>query len=837
MKQNTPYRLTFRRAALAGMIVLLLNACSLSLLNIPDLFPPTATPSYSIPPTPTPYPQATITFNVTLPAPLLPNETVNLSVVDEVTGLAMNPANSPMTMVDVLHYTVTVPFAINSVVKYRYVRQSTLPVLEDDTLDRPVRYRMVYVNASGAVQDFVASWIDSPFSGSTGRVTGTVVDPAGAPLTNILVVLGGEQTLTDSTGTFVFDSVLPGTQNLVAYAMDGTYTTFQQGVTIAADKRTRPTATMTAAPLVSVVFTLIVPVGTSPTVPIRLAGNLLQLGNTFADLNGGLSTVATRMPAMTFMADGRYTLTLSLPAGADIHYKYTLGDGFWNAEHISGGAFVVRQLVVPQVSGPVMVSDMVATWQAGPSAPITFEVNVPANTPISDIVSIQFNPYGWTEPIPMWPLGGNRWAYTLYSPLNMLGSFEYRYCRNDQCEAAGDMQTMPGHSGHLVSTSLVAQDMQDTVTSWNWMQSFTADPVVGVTVAPRTNFWAGIEFQAGYDPTWQAWVPLALQDVKGRNSNWVVLTPTWTFNRITPPAFSPTPGTDPLWTDTVDTINRAHAGNLSVALFPSANFPGGMGKMGAWWDSAARDPDWWNTWFERYQAFAIYHADMAAKTGAQALILGGDWVAPALSNGNLLNGASSNVPADADARWANIITTVRQHYQGPLYWAMSYYGSLINYPTFLSQVDGIYVLWKAPLSTSAAPTVADMQTSAGQMMDTDLQPMALSLQKPLIIAAAYPSITGSATACIPDGQGGCLSWTSLNQPAADNPALTVNLSAQSQIVQALLGAINTRAWVGGFVSRGYYPPVALLDKSASIHGKPAEDVLWYWYPRLLGITR
>jgi hypothetical protein len=834
MKPIAQYRLTFTRAALAGMIILLLNACSLSLLNIPDLFPPTATPSYSIPATPTPSPQATITFNVTLPAPLLPNETVNLSVVDEVTGLAMNPSNYPMTMVDALHFIVTVPFAVNSVVKYRYIRQSTLPVPEDDPLERPIRYRMVYVNASGAVQDSIASWADSQFTGPTGRVTGTVADPAGVPLTNILVVLGGEQTLTDSTGTFVFDSVLPGTQNLVAYAMDGTYTTFQQGVVIAADKRTRPAVTMTAAPLVSVVFTLIVPAGTVSTTPVRLAGNLLQLGNTFADLNGGMSTVATRMPILSPLADGRFTTTLSLPAGADIRYKYTLGDGFWNAEHHPGGAFVLRQFIVPQASGPVMVSDMVETWQAGPSAPITFEVTVPANTPVGDIVSIQFNPYGWTEPIPMWSLGGNRWAYTLYSPLNMLGSFEYRYCRNDQCEAAGDTQTLPGHSGRLVSTSLIAQDMQDAVTTWNWMQSVTPEPVVGVTVTPRTNFWAGIEFQTGYDPTWQAWMPLALQDVQGRNSNWVVLTPTWTFNRITPPAFSPTTGTDPLWTDTVDTINRTHASNLSVALFPSANFPGGMDKMGAWWTSAARDADWWNTWFERYQAFAVYHADMAAKTGAQALILGGDWVAPALSSGNLLSGESSNAPADADARWAAVIATVRQHYQGPLYWAISYYGSLINYPSLLSSVDGIYVLWKAPLSTSASPTVADLQNSAGQLMDTDLQPLAVSLQKPLIIAAAYPSITGSAAACVPNGQGGCASWTILNQPAPDNPAVTLNLSAQSQIVQALLGAINIRAWIGGFVSRGYYPPVALLDKSASIHGKPASDVLWYWYPKFLG---
>src|SRR5659263_274802 len=85
----------------------------------------------------------------------------------------------------------------------------------------------------------------------------------------------------------------------------------------------------------------------------------------------------------------------------------------------------------------------------------------PAYTPVTDIVSIQFNPYGWTEPIPMWPLGNNQWVYQLYSPLNMLGDFEYRYCRNDQCGIADDVQTSTGHLGRPVSTSLVPQDLQD----------------------------------------------------------------------------------------------------------------------------------------------------------------------------------------------------------------------------------------------------------------------------------------------------------------------------------------------------------------------------------------
>jgi hypothetical protein len=835
MKPTAAFRLTVRRAALFSLAILLLNACSLSLLDVPELFPPTPTLSYPIPPTGTPSPMAEVTFNVALPAPLLPGEALLLSVVDEVTGLAMNPLNYTMQGVDALHYTVTIPFAMYSVVKYRYVRQTTMPMLEDDPLDRPVRYRMAYVSGGGTVTDAVASWVDSPFSGQTGRVSGTVTDAAGAPLVNIMVVVGGEQTLTDSTGTFILDSVLTGeSQTLVAYALDGAYATFQQGVLVAAGKNTPVAVRMNAAPLVSVTFVVGVPSNTVPSAPIRLAGNLLQLGNTFADLNGGLSTVATRMPQLSPQADGRYAITLMLPAGADVRYKYTLGDGFWNAEHIPGGGFVTRQLVVP-AQGPAVVADMVSTWQAGPSSPITFEASVPANTPVTDIVSIQFNPYGWTEPIPMWPLGNNQWVYTLYSPLNMLGSFEYRYCRNDQCGAADDVETAGAHYGRPVATSLTAQDLLDTVTAWTWMQAATASPVVGVTVTPRANFWVGVEFQAGYDPTWQAWMPIALQNVQGGiNANWVVLAPTWTYSRIVPPVFSPVPGRDPLWADTADTVGRARAGGLNVALFPSARFPVAYNQ---WWNSASRDADWWNTWFERYTAFAVYHADMATRTGAQALILGGEWTSPALPGGTLPNGGSSGVPADADARWAAVIAAVRQHYAGPVFWALPYTGTQPNVPAFVSTLDGVYVLWNAPLSASAAPTAADMQAEAGRLLDAHIQPLSASLQKPVIIAPAYPSVTGAASACLPDGQGGCLAWTALNQPAPDNASLTLNLTAQSDITVALLGAVNGRAWVGGFVSRGYYPPVGLMDKSASVHGKPAADVLWYWYPRMLGIIR
>ena len=160
-------------------------------------------------------------------------------------------------------------------------------------------------------------------------------------------------------------------------------------------------------------------------------------------------------------------MTLSLPSGADIRYKYTLGDGFWNSEQTSAGQFRIRQLMVPETDQ--VIDEKVDTWKSGSSAPITFEVKVPDNTPPSDTLSIQFNPFGWMEPIPMWSLGNNRWLYTLYGPQNLLSSLSYRYCRNDQCGSADDSATQGlNPAGSPVNISLLPQNFQDEIRSWAW---------------------------------------------------------------------------------------------------------------------------------------------------------------------------------------------------------------------------------------------------------------------------------------------------------------------------------------------------------------------------------
>ncbi|NTU55544.1 MAG: hypothetical protein HGA79_04780, partial [Anaerolineales bacterium] len=216
-------------------------------------------------------------------------------------------------------------------------------------------------------------------------------------------------------------------------------------------------------------------------------------------------------------------------------------------------------------------------------------------------------------------------------------------------------------------------------------------------------------------------------------------------------------------------------------------------------------------------------------------ILGGDWIAPALPNGKLADGTPSGVPADAEARWLTIVAEVRQHFAGPVLFALPYTNTDVQPPvSLLKSTDGMYLLWFAKLTDTNPPDKAAMTAEIGRLLDENIFPVQAQVGKPVIIGLSYPSAGNSASGCLPKPGGGCLDWTALNRPNPDITTISLDLQQQFDIYDAFLNAVNGRTWVSGVVSRGYFPPAALQDKSASVHGKPAADLLWFWFPRLLG---
>jgi len=822
-----------KRTAIVLLMMILLSACQG--LN-PRPAGNTPTPSGDEPTEAAPLPVTAVTFHVQIPANSPTGQPVYLNILDEVTGLALNARSYQMERVDDFNYSLEMTVPVGSVIKYRYTRQGETVPLEEHLSDgRQVRYRIFYVQAPGEVRDVVSRWTDTEFTGPSGRIMGQALDAAtGQPLPNLLITAGGAQALTTSDGTYLIEGLPEGVHNLVAYTLDGSYRTFQQGARVAADSTTPTNLRLNAAPLVNLIFVLTVPQGTIPAVPIRMAGNLFSLGNTFANLSGGVSTLSTRMPILSVLPDGRYSVSLALPAGADLRYTYTLGDGFWNTELTPEGNFHVRQLIVPETNG--VIEDQVQNWLPPDSAPIVFDITVPAGSPEGETVYIQFNPvFGWTEPLPMWSLGGGRWAYVLNSPLSLTDSLRYRFCRSGQCGVADDVQTAgPAHAGLPVSSSLVSQTVVEQVEAWSWLSTPLGELEAALPeISPRgPGYLAGVEFQPNYHPSWLPLLSSTLDDVQNLRANWVVFSPTWTYTRSTPPVLEIVTGQDALWFDVVDIVGQASARGLRMALFPTPRFPV---EVDEWWSSAPRDIPWWQSWFERYRSFLLHHADLAARSGATALILGGDWLTPALPAGVLADGSPSGAPEDAEGRWRLLIEEIRGRYTGQILWALSDTQAAQNPPPFLDAVDGLYLLFSSPLTGDVMGSQAEMEAEAGRLLDTTIQPLYDLYGKPVVLAAAYASAEGSRTGCVLDDLGDCQDPNDWLLSPADTGSAALDLSGQAEIYNALLSAANLRPWITGFVARGYYPPTVLQDKSASIHGKPAQQVVGEWFSRLLEV--
>lgn len=774
-------------------------------------------------------PQAEVLFVVEAPGRLAEGQGLHLEFLDEVTGLALNASRVPMESENGEIFAAKVAFPVGSVLKYRYVRDNDPVGVEYTTRGQQVRYRLFVVDGPSTVNDKISAWRSEPSTENLGRINGQVaLKSNNAPVVNALVTAGGMHTVTSSDGSFILEGLPSGTHNLVVYSLDGAFRPFQQGAVVAPDSTTPALALVDPIEQVEVTFIVQPPAGNFTGVPIRMIGNIYPLGNTFADLNGGANVLASRSPYLTLLSDGRYSLRLKLPVGLDLRYKYTLGDGFWNAERTSSGPVRLRQLIVP--NRDVTIEDSIETWNSSGFGPITFTVTAPANTPPTDTLSIQFNPYGWTEPIPMWPVGENRWLYILYSPLDMLETAAYRYCRNEQCGVADTVDTRgPTATGMTFKPQPEGQEITDTINAWASMDA-PAEPIIVSSDEVGTreaNFMAGVALVADYHPSWQPYVLWGFQNVKSIGSNTVILSPTWSLTHQTPPVIAPQTGRDPLWFDLTQLATQAQQSGLGLVIHPVLRYEQNPDE---WWQAAARDEGWWQTWFGRYRTFLLYHADLATQTGAKTLIIGDETIAPALPGGTLADGTTSNVPGDATARWEALIGEVRARYTGKLAWAVTYEGETPTVPDFVSTFDSLYVVLSGPLAETDTPTQEVLDAGAAAVLDEKILPLQEATNLPVLLALRYPSALGAADGCVGQGES-CLNPADFTHPAAVSGDTAVSLKEQADAYSAVLSALNQRSWIAGFFAEGYYPPVELRDASVSVRGKPAFDVLWYWYPR------
>jgi hypothetical protein len=822
-----PHRVAITFIFALGM---LLASCGPSLIPS-NIYGPTPYPVAQ----PTGMPSAMVTITVHPPADDTADDAgVALVLLDEVTGLAYNRQPVAMTRQPDGSWQASLTPAVGSLLRYRYARSNPTAVDEVAADGSPVRLRLALIDGPMELDDYVAAWAGSSYQGPTGRIVGHITEAeTGHPLAEMLVSAGGRLTFTDGEGAFRLDGLIPGLHTLTVASTDGAYHTAQQGALVAADSATPADMSMQPAKAVQVTFEAVLPSDTVSGVPVRIAGNIRQLGDVFSDLQGGVSLASERMPTMVMVDPTHYLMISTLYAGTDLSYKYTLGDGLWNAERNPQGYFNLRNLIVPDHD--VIVEDTVSTWHSPSRGSLTFHVSVPSDTPPGDSVSLQLNPFAWFAPVPMWRTSEDEWSYELHGPLDFAGNLSYRFCRNQQCGAADDADTAgPEAAGQNVAISQAAQDIQAQVKAWQWWASPASETtVVAPQIEPRPGFVAGIAFDPDYHPSWSVLQAGALADIAGGGANAVIFSPRWTaVNSLGLPILSFDPTRSPFSDELRGDISEAHSQRLSVALRPTLVAPGGT--MIRWWADGQRDAAWWSVWFERYREFLLTEARLAGESGTERLIIDGTQLAPAFPGGRLADGTPSQVPADAEARWRSILADVRSLFPGKLDLALDFSQELQTPPPFIDAFDELVIDWHAPIGSGNSPAVSDMQGEAGRLMDAMLSGNSTLAGEPLILNVEYLSISGSATGCPQAPDQSCRPAEAFAQGAAVDPDLKVDLPGQAAAYNAMLLATASRQEIIGFFSSGYNPAVALQDKSASVNGKPARDVLWYWYPRLTG---
>jgi hypothetical protein len=277
-------------------------------------------------------------------------------------------------------------------------------------------------------------------------------------------------------------------------------------------------------------------------------------------------------------------------------------------------------------------------------------------------------------------------------------------------------------------------------------------------------------------------------------------------------------------------ISEALSAGMQVGLRPS--LVPASGDLAAWWSGAPRGPAWWELWFEGYRSLALTYARIAAETGVAKLILGGPETAYAFPGAVLADGAPINVPDDAEDRWRSILTAVREIYHGLVAFEIDYNGESPLIPPFLDAADEVHVYWHVPLSDESDPTLAEMQTAAGLALDRLLTQGALA-GRPIVLSVEYLSIDGAGASCAPFLDGSCRPPESFDQGQLPDPDLRVDLEEQAEALNAVMAEAYGRPEIGGFYARRYNPIAEMQDLSASVNGKPARDVLWAWFRRIV----
>jgi len=758
-----------------------------------------------------------IKFNAVLPEPLSEEEKLNIVILDEVTGLPYNRQAYEMTQVDPLIYTTTLSIPMQSVVKYRYEKIDKATTSETKPGGQAVRYRMYYVEGNSEQFDEVFSWENDTTTHEIGRFEGIVLDQnTGLPIPDILINTGGITRFSDANGLFLFNGLTVGTHNVVFYAADGKYKTHQQGAVIASGKTTPANIRLSPNNAVEVTF-LVTPPDEALGAPTYVAGNLMQFGNTFSDLLGSMSIETSRMPLLTQQADGRLSKTVSLYAGTDLRFKFTLGDGYWNTEQNAEGGIFVRQLIVPNQN--ITLELQIESWRSSVFEPISFETYIHPSFGYAGERYIQFKFDDWTEPLRMWPIGNGNYLYILFSPFEMASPITYRVCIDTVC----DSDTTRALISQEEQVEPSDQAKTRTITVDSWLNELTQETYTDIYRIPfpykSQDYKTIIELSPKMRPSEAALISIGLEEIKQINANTLIFTPQW-FQNGSADLLHPEIGKTPFYFELNGYINAAKENGFAVGIFPQIESTNtNNGNV----DFSGQSKSFQQSWFDAYRIFILNYAKLAEITDAEYFLIGGKSLPKTFA------GENSFDADQVEEQWLSLISDIRKEYQGKLVWASNAGIEMDPLPEFIDSFEEIYVSVDTPLFDGPSASFDQITYGFTRAIDNLLYEVYRSTLKPVTLAFGYPSVDGAARGCQLINKD-CNNDGLFNKMEVSGQ--TPNLVEQAEIYNAILPIAASREWITGISIRGYIPGGTSDDLSSSISGKPSKDVIQHWYTGL-----
>lgn len=757
-----------------------------------------------------------IIFKVDVRGTISDSESIVLGILDPISGISMNPVFYPMVNISPSKFKVLVDLPKDSLVYYKYFIQGNGQHEEVTSLGEPISSRILITRDQNEVVDILAKWEGDIKPIRYGQIKGTISDfTTSEGIPDLIINVAGIEKITNGMGQFEINGLLEGENLITVRSFDGSYPIYQQSAIIKNGMVTEANIGLKKPEVVEVTFLVELTKNTEFSQPIRIVGDLQQFGNTFSNIGGGLTIDPRSSPTLIPQEGGGMVFTIPLPIGTILNYKYTSGDGFWNVEKMEGGNFRIRQMIVPATD--IQVKDQIVGWSSeGSNKSITIRVKVPASTPQNEIVTIQLNPYDWTPPLPMTEEGENIWRIELFQPSPLFSTSTFRFCRNYNCEKGVESTPDDPQSRTLDFTSNL-RNYDFSIGAWrDYSGILNAQSMENVVTAKNHQFITGIDLG---ETEGRFGIANGIEMAGYIQANTVVIPYSYSFRLDNPTMIQPAGFAEASTTSIFTNIEYAKSLGKNVLLQTKLIDTGSTDEK---WRNIEITSDFSGHLLDQYQDHLLSAGILAGRTKASGLIIDARDLWP------IVPYFGEPDQPELSSAWGKIITSVRQVYEGPIFFMVNYSNEgLRGLPTFAEDFDGFYIDWTAGLALDENTSQDEMKLNAYYMLQNDIIP-SIPSGRSILIGLNAPSTIGVKLGC---SQNEAINCVVVESPGGYQTDPIVDLDGQAMVYRAMLMAIDQRSDIEGFVSRGFDSSVLSADDSSSVYGKPSFDLLWYWYPR------